>query len=80
MVEDINRKVAELDPRQDPPATIQDLESRQKMIHNEITNAKPIASENNNNTQDSKPDPTNPDSQSSDNVPKPEDTHSKDEL
>ncbi|KAI7947975.1 hypothetical protein MJO28_009883 [Puccinia striiformis f. sp. tritici] len=99
--EDINRKVAELDPRQDPPATIQDLESRQKMIHNEITkliqkkapkkktktsadqqpySAKPIASENNNNTQDSKPDPTNPDSQSSDNVPKPEDTHSKDEL
>ncbi|PLW23081.1 hypothetical protein PCASD_10514 [Puccinia coronata f. sp. avenae] len=35
--EDINRKVADLDPHQDPPATIQDLESRQKMIQDEMT-------------------------------------------
>jgi len=35
--EEISRKVADLEPRQDPPATIQDLESRQKMIQAEIT-------------------------------------------
>ncbi|OAV98567.1 hypothetical protein PTTG_01803 [Puccinia triticina 1-1 BBBD Race 1] len=35
--EEISRKVSELDPRQDPPATIQELESRQKMIQGEIT-------------------------------------------
>jgi hypothetical protein len=35
--EDISRKVADLDPHQDPPATIQDLESRQKMIQDEMT-------------------------------------------